>query len=403
MQTGNTASWVSTSSLGISGGGAGLVSPYSGIFTITNITSATSTISGALQVAGGVGVGGSLFVGGVVTATILRTLSTNIQLGNASTASSTGIAIGSEAWAQSIAGVAIGSTAFATGIGAHAIGNASYSSGTNALAVGSNSYALGTNAVSVGNNLNSKGGGVAVGYGIQGGGQSIAIGSEIGASAEQGSYSVAIGFRAAYYQQTTGSIILSASQTNYIGTATNQGLYIFPVRADATSSATVYGVYYNPVSRELTTSTAATGGASFNGGTITSPLIISNSTSATSTTTGALQVAGGVGIGGALYVGGNLYTRGVQVLPANIQEFTATASQTLFTVSGGYTVGTVVVVANGIELGNADITATDGTTVTLATARNSGDIIRIKSGPASTDTGSASLKAFSIAMSVALG
>ena len=135
----------------------------------------------------------------------------------------------------------------------------------------------------------------------------------------------------------------------------------------------------------------------------TSGTVIWNTFTSVSTSTGALQVAGGVGIGGALYVGGNLYTRGVQVLPANIQEFTATASQTLFTVSGGYTVGTVVVVANGIELGNADITATDGTTVTLATARNSGDIIRIKSGPASTDTGSASLKAFSIAMSVALG
>ena len=135
----------------------------------------------------------------------------------------------------------------------------------------------------------------------------------------------------------------------------------------------------------------------------TSGTVIWNTFTSVSTSTGALQVAGGVGIGGALYVGGNLYTRGVQVLPANIQEFTASASQTVFTVSGGYTVGTVVVVANGIELGNADITATNGTTVTLATARNSGDIIRIKSGPASTDTGSASLKAFSIAMSVALG
>ena len=45
--------------------------------------------------------------------------------------------------------------------------------------------------------------------------------------------------------------------------------------------------------------------SSFNGGTITSPLIINNSTGASSTTTGALQiVTGGVGVGGGLVVGG---------------------------------------------------------------------------------------------------
>jgi hypothetical protein len=44
--------------------------------------------------------------------------------------------------------------------------------------------------------------------------------------------------------------------------------------------------------------------STFNGGTITSPLVINNTTSATSTNTGALRVVGGVGIGGNLYVGG---------------------------------------------------------------------------------------------------
>ena len=49
----------------------------------------------------------------------------------------------------------------------------------------------------------------------------------------------------------------------------------------------------------VSTSTAST----FNGGTITSPLIINNATSATNTTTGALQVIGGIGVGGSIYVG----------------------------------------------------------------------------------------------------
>ncbi len=53
--------------------GSGLVSPYSGIFTITNTTSATSTITGALQVAGGVGIGGDLWIGGTVYGNITVT------------------------------------------------------------------------------------------------------------------------------------------------------------------------------------------------------------------------------------------------------------------------------------------------------------------------------------------
>lgn len=59
--------------------------------------------------------------------------------------------------------------------------------------------------------------------------------------------------------------------------------------------------------------------SNFNGGTISDPLKVANSTSATSTSTGALTVNGGVGIGGSLYVGGSinaqiLYSGGSQVL-----------------------------------------------------------------------------------------
>jgi hypothetical protein len=63
----------------------------------------------------------------------------------------------------------------------------------------------------------------------------------------------------------------------------------------------------------------------------------------------------------------------------------------------------VQVYANGVALGNSDIVASNGTTVTLTTARQVGDIIRITAGLASPATNINSLKAFSVAMSVALG
>ena len=52
----------------------------------------------------------------------------------------------------------------------------------------------------------------------------------------------------------------------------------------------------------------------------------------------------------------------------NTYAFTATAAQTTFTVSGGYTVGLVDVFINGVKLAAADFTATNGTTVVLGTA-----------------------------------
>jgi hypothetical protein len=58
-------------------------------------------------------------------------------------------------------------------------------------------------------------------------------------------------------------------------------------------------------------------------------------------------------------------------------DFTATAGQTVFTVN--YVIGFVSVYRNGIKLGNADYTATDGTTITLATGAIVGDLIEVQS------------------------
>ena len=54
-------------------------------------------------------------------------------------------------------------------------------------------------------------------------------------------------------------------------------------------------------------------------------------------------------------------------------DFTATSGQTVFTIS--YVAGAIDIYRNGIKLANADYTATNGTSVTLATGAITGDLI----------------------------
>lgn len=202
----------------------------------------------------------------------------------------------------------------------------------------------------------------------------------------------------------SGTTAATSTQTGALqvrgGVGIGGTLYIGNLRADATTSATTWGVFYNPVTKELTTSTAGSTTSASGTGT-TSTFVINNSTAATSTNTGALQVVnGGAGIGGNIYAGGDIYSRGTKVIPLSIQEFTATAGQTTFTISGGYTVGTVQVFANGINLGSADIVASNGTTVVVLEPRAVGDIVRVISGGTSSAMNNA--QNFSIAMSIAM-
>ena len=61
----------------------------------------------------------------------------------------------------------------------------------------------------------------------------------------------------------------------------------------------------------------------------------------------------------------------------NTQSYTATASQTTFTVTNGYTVGQIDVYYNGARLTAADYTATNGTTIVLSTGAPVNTIIDI--------------------------
>lgn len=56
-----------------------------------------------------------------------------------------------------------------------------------------------------------------------------------------------------------------------------------------------------------------------------------------------------------------------------VTEATATAGQTTFNITGGYTIGYVDVFLNGVLLAATDYTATDGLTVVLGTASSLND------------------------------
>ena len=61
-----------------------------------------------------------------------------------------------------------------------------------------------------------------------------------------------------------------------------------------------------------------------------------------------------------------------------VTEFTATAGQTTFT-PPSYSVGFINVYLNGVLLGSADYTATNGTTVVLATGASAGNLVTVES------------------------
>jgi hypothetical protein len=69
---------------------------------------------------------------------------------------------------------------------------------------------------------------------------------------------------------------------------------------------------------------------------------------------------------------------GTSASTRTIQKFTSTASQTTFTITGGYTVGMVDVWVNGVKLDNAvDFTASNGTTVVLTDALTANQIVEV--------------------------
>jgi len=349
---------------------------FSGIFTITNTTAASSTSTGALQVAGGVGIGGDVYVGGTVTATNMFIGPWAVSTGSSGTSFTGGIV-------PNVTTVTNYFTVYSsTSVTTRGVQEISGNADGSFLAPNNSGVML---------HITGQSGQPGRLY-IDGQGTSnysAVIGRKSRGTTASPTQVLAndIVFRLGSTPYTDAAFpAISTTRLDFLAdelqTVTTQGSRIeaWVTQLGTTSSA---------ISKQMTIATNGT--------------VIWNTFTSVSTTTGALQVAGGVGIGGNIYAGGSIYSNGAQLLPTSIQEFTATASQTIFTISGGYTVGSVQVYANGVALGNSDIVASNGTTVTLTTARQVGDIIRITAGLASPATNINSLKAFSVAMSVALG
>ena len=75
-------------------------------------------------------------------------------------------------------------------------------------------------------------------------------------------------------------------------------------------------------------------------------------------------------IGNPVSLTGNISSKSISV--------TATAGQTLFTVTGGYRINQISVFRNGVKLTENDYTARDGSSVTLLSAATLGDTIEFQ-------------------------
>ena len=71
-------------------------------------------------------------------------------------------------------------------------------------------------------------------------------------------------------------------------------------------------------------------------------------------------------------------TPGVSSQRVVLEQVVTGSPQSAFTPVSGYTLGYVDVLVNGVEIDSADFTASDGVTVTLATAAAVGDTVKIK-------------------------
>ena len=155
------------------------------------------------------------------------------------------------------------------------------------------------------------------------------------------------------YTNTTGAFSLTAG-------------YVIPT----TSSATNWDTAYTNRITSLTT-TGSSGASTLVSNTLNIP-------------TYTLSGLGGVPTSRTLTINGTGYDLSADrswTIPTSVnatftQDYTATAAQTTFTVTGGYTVGQLAVYYNGSKLASAEFTATNGTTFVLATACQVNDIVQ---------------------------
>ena len=287
---------------------------------ITNITSATSTNSGALQVVGGAGIGGNLYVGGEIVAQKLTieytTITTTIVETDdiIKTANTTNASNTYSGALQVAGGASIGQD----------------------LWVGRNLY------------LNPNG--------VQPGGIQI-------------SSSTTILYNDSYLELSNPDGIKIGINSSTTWTFNNLGI-TFP---DATTQTTAFIGYANTATF-ATSSTYASSSTyadvagialSLDTGTYT----IVNTTNSTSTDSGALTVVGGVGIGGNLNVSGSIYSNNQQIVATTITAGTDTAINTS---TGAITIWNTSTLQTVSDRGNSTTNAILITNATSSTSTDTG-------------------------------
>jgi hypothetical protein len=299
----------------------------SGLVQFTNTTSSTSTTSGALVVAGGVGIGGNLTVGGTITAnqlTIQYTTITQTQITspdiftitNATSATSTitgalvvagGVGIGGALYANNAVFIST-ATSTSTTTGAVVVGGG--------LGVGGNIYA---------------GGSIYVNGGLV---SNVIISDTPPSNPTAGQFwwDSQVGNLAIWYVSGgSGQWVDAVAQNVFNGGVVANAVTIASTTS-ATSTVTgalqvaggvgIQGNLY--VGGNIVSSGGVVGGGASSTGT-TSTFLISSTASSTSTLTGALIVTGGVGVGGSVNIGGTVTGGGIRATTTSTAPSGATA------------------------------------------------------------------------------
>ena len=185
---------------------------------------------------------------------------------------------------------------------------------------------------------------------------------------------------------TAGDLLYASGSTAFskLGIGTNGYVLTSTGSAPQWTAASSIGVTSFQTSLSGLTPSSSTTGAVTLAGTLGAT---SGGTGLSTYTTGDIIYASATNTLSKLAAGTNGYilslSAGVPTWIANtaggasytVTDFTATAGQTLFTVS--YVVGQVEVYRNGVRLAKADFTATNGTSITLTNAASLGDIIEV--------------------------
>ena len=192
----------------------------------------------------------------------------------------------------------------------------------------------------------------------------------------------------------TGSLLGTASTASFVQNAQTASFVTTAQTASFVQTAQTAYYVLNAVSSSFATSASNALTASYLTGYV-SPFPFTGSAiiSGSLTVTGSVAADSLQGTGVRYLVAdesGSITAQSASAALKSTQAFTATAGQTSFNITNGYTTGLVDVFINGTKLSATEFTDTSGTVITLATGSNDGDTVEfVKYFPASGVTNNA--------------